>query len=121
MVVLKEKQGKRTLPIVIGILEASAIKLKISRIHTPRPMTHDLLKNIIDELGANLERVVIDRLQQNTFYAKLILHNDNGKTFVVDARPSDSIALALRASCPIFVSEELLNQVGASENLQSDS
>ncbi len=112
MVVLKEKGGKRTLPIIIGIPEASAIKLKISGIRTPRPMTHDLLKNIIEQLGATLKEVIIDRLQENTFYAKLVLNGTKDKTVVVDARPSDSIALALRAGCPIFATENLLNQVG---------
>ena len=112
MVVLKEKGGKRTLPIIIGIPEASAIKLKISGIRTPRPMTHDLLKNIIEQLGATLKEVIIDRLQENTFYAKLVLNGTKDKAVVVDARPSDSIALALRAGCPIFTTENLLNQVG---------
>ena len=116
MVVLKEKKGKRTLPIIIGIPEASAIKLKISGIHTPRPMTHDLLKNTIEQLGATLQKVIIDRLQENTFYAKLVLNANDSKEIVVDARPSDSIALALRIGCPIFTSEDLLNQVGALES-----
>ena len=112
MVVLREKAGKRTLPIIIGIPEASAIKLKISGIRTPRPMTHDLLKNTIEQLGATLKEVIIDRLQENTFYAKLVLNGTRDKAVVVDARPSDSIALALRAGCPIFATENLLNQVG---------
>ena len=112
MVVLREKAGKRTLPIIIGIPEASAIKLKISGIHTPRPMTHDLLKNTIEQLGATLKEVIIDRLQENTFYAKLVLNGARDKAVVVDARPSDSIALALRAGCPIFTTESLLSQVG---------
>jgi bifunctional DNase/RNase len=111
MVVLKEKAGKRTLPIIIGIPEASAIKLRISGMQPPRPMTHDLLKNIIEQLGASLKEVIIDRLQENTFYAKLVLDNHNSKEILVDARPSDSIALALRANCPIFASEELLGQL----------
>lgn len=115
MVVLKEKKGKRTLPIIIGIPEASAIKLKISGIHTPRPMTHDLLKNIIEQLGATLTRVVIDKLQDNTFYAKLVFNGRKDKQIVIDARPSDSIALALRVNCQIFTTEELLKQVGALE------
>ena len=115
MVVLKEKEGKRTLPIIIGIPEASAIKLKISGIQPPRPMTHDLLKSTIEQLGASLKKVIIDKLQGNTFYAKLVLNNTDNKEIVVDARPSDSIALALRAKCPIFSSEDLLNQVGARE------
>ena len=116
MVVLKEKQGKRTLPIIIGIPEASAIKLKISGIQPPRPMTHDLLKDIIEQLGVTLKKVIIDRLQKNTFYAKLVLSDSNAKKIVVDARPSDSIALALRVKCPIFASSDLLNQVGALES-----
>lgn len=115
MVVLKEKKGKRTLPIIIGIPEASAIKLKISGIQPPRPMTHDLLKSIIEQLGASLKRIVIDKLQNNTFYAKLALNDGMGKEIVIDARPSDSIALALRMNCPIFASEDLLNQVGTLE------
>ena len=116
MVVLKEKKGKRTLPIIIGIPEASAIKLKISGIQPPRPMTHDLLKDTIERLGANLQKVIIDKLQENTFYAKLVLNDGNTKEIVVDARPSDSIALALRMGCPIFTSEDLLNQVSAMES-----
>ena len=115
MVVLKEKKGKRTLPIIIGIPEASAIKLKISGIRPPRPMTHDLIRNTIEQLGADLKKVIIDKLQKNTFYAKLVLSNGNGQEVIVDARPSDSIALALRAQCPIFASEDLLNQVGVLE------
>lgn len=115
MVVLKEKKGKRTLPIIIGIPEASAIKLKISGIQPPRPMTHDLLKSIIEHLGASLKRIVIEKLKNNTFYAKLALNDGGGKEIVVDARPSDSIALALRMNCPIFASEDLLNQVGTLE------
>ncbi len=116
MVVLKEKEGNRTLPIIIGIPEASAIKLKISGIHTPRPMTHDLLKNTIEQLGASLKEVIIDKLQKKTFYAKLVLKNGKGKEVFVDARPSDSIALALRAGCSIFATEELLDQVGVLES-----
>jgi len=116
MVVLKEKQGRRTLPIIIGIPEASAIKLKISGVQPPRPMTHDLLKDTIEQLRASLKKVIIDRLQKNTFYAKLVLSDSNAKEIIVDARPSDSIALALRMKCPIFASSGLLNQVGALES-----
>jgi hypothetical protein len=118
MVVLKERKGNRTIPIIIGIPEASAIKLKISGIQPPRPMTHDLLKNIIEHLGATLKRVVICRLQKNTFYANLVLDNSNGKEIMIDARPSDSIALALRANCPIFATEELIDQVGTQEGFK---
>ena len=111
VVVLKEKEGQRTIPIVIGIPEASAIKIKIADIKPPRPLTHDLLKNTIERLGARLEKVVIDKIAGNTFYAKLILKTDH-KLTTVDARPSDSIALALRAKAPIFVSREVLDQAG---------
>ncbi|MBN3038487.1 MAG: bifunctional nuclease family protein [Candidatus Omnitrophica bacterium] len=115
MVVLKEKQGNITLPIIIGIPEASAIKLKISGIQPPRPMTHDLLKDAIGQLGATVQKVVIDRIHNNTFYAKLVLVDAHNKEVIVDARPSDSIALALRVGCPIFASKGLLNQVGVVE------
>ncbi|MCM8792298.1 MAG: bifunctional nuclease family protein [Candidatus Omnitrophica bacterium] len=109
LIVLKEKEGKRILPIVIGLNEASAIKLKISGFHPPRPLTHDLLYNTIRQLDAVLEKVVIDKLQENTFHAKLVLKQD-GKTKIIDARPSDSIALAVRSNAPIFVEEEVLRQ-----------
>ena len=115
MVVLKEKGGRVTLPIIIGIPEASAIKLQISGIQTPRPMTHDLLKNTIEELGAKVKKVLINKIENNTFYAKLILENGSNEEIVVDARPSDSIALALRAGCPIYTTKELLKQVGVIE------
>ena len=115
VVVLKEKNGRRTLPIIIGIPEASAIKLKVSGIQPPRPMTHDLLKNIIGRLGVSLKKVVIDGLKNNTFYAKLVLADSKAKEIIIDARPSDSIALALRVGCPIFATEELIDQVGALE------
>jgi len=107
LIVLKERNGKRILPIVIGLNEASAIKLKISGFQPPRPLTHDLLHNTIKELDAVVEKVVIDKLQENTFHAKLVLKQD-GKTKIVDARPSDSIALAVRCNAPIFVEEEVL-------------
>jgi len=109
LVILKEKNGKRILPIVIGLNEASAIKLKISGFEPPRPLTHDLLYNTICQLDAKLEKIIIDKLHQNTFYAKLVLKQD-GKTKVVDARPSDSIALAVRSNAPIFVEEEVLEK-----------
>jgi hypothetical protein len=107
LIVLKEKNGKRLLPIVIGLNEASAIKLKISGFKAPRPLTHDLLHTTIKNLEADLDKVVIDKLHENTFHAKLFIKQD-GKIKVIDARPSDSIALAVRANAPIFVEEEIL-------------
>ena len=117
VIVLKEKGGNRLLPIIIGISEVTAIKMKISGIEPPRPLTHDLLRNTIAQLGAKLQRVVINKLEFNTFFAKLILESGDGNHREVDARPSDSIAVALRADAPIFVAEEVLNQVASSYGL----
>lgn len=110
VVILKENDGDRALPIWIGPGEASAIHMQMSNISVGRPLTHDLLVSAIRELGATLSRVVITRVQQNTYYAELHLTRD-GRTVVVDARPSDSIAVALRTGSPIFADEELLDRV----------
>ena len=117
VIVLKEKDGNRLLPIIIGISEVTAIKMKISGIQPPRPLTHDLLKNTIAQLDAKLDRVVINKLEFNTFFAKLILESKDGGKREVDARPSDSIAVALRADAPIFVSDDVLNQVASNYGL----
>ena len=117
VIVLKERGGNRVLPIIIGISEVTAIKMKISGIQPPRPLTHDLLRNAVTQLGATLLRVVINKLEFNTFFAKLVLKTKEGAIEEVDARPSDSIALALRADAPIFVAEEVLNQVASSYGL----
>ncbi|HDL09985.1 MAG TPA: bifunctional nuclease family protein [Candidatus Omnitrophica bacterium] len=110
VIVLKEKKGERYLPIVIGIIEATAIKMKVSGFKPPRPLTHDLLNNLIIQMGAKLEKVVVTKLENNIFYAKLVVRKSDGELIEVDARPSDSIALALRAGAPIFVEEEVLEQ-----------
>ena len=117
VVVLKERGGNRFLPIIIGISEVTAIKMKITGIQPPRPLTHDLLKDTITQLGATLQRIVITKLEFNTFFAKLILQTRDGELREVDARPSDSIAVALRSDAPIFVAEEVLNQVASSYGL----
>ena len=117
VIVLKEKDGNRLLPIIIGISEVTAIKMKISGIQPPRPLTHDLLKNTIAQLGAKLQRIVISRLEFNTFFAKLVLESTDGGLREVDARPSDCIAVALRADAPIFVHEDVLGQVASSYGL----
>ena len=117
VVVLKERGGNRFLPIIIGISEVTAIKMKISGIQPPRPLTHDLLRDTIAQLGATLQRIVITKLEFNTFFAKLVLATKEGQVREVDARPSDSIAIALRADAPIFVAEEVLNQVASSYGL----
>lgn len=108
IIVLKEKAGTRNLPIVIGLLEATAIKMKIGGIEPPRPLTHDLLKSTFEHLNARLEKVVIDKLENNTFYAKLVVRAADTQIKQIDARPSDSIALAVRMDAPIFVEEEVL-------------
>jgi bifunctional DNase/RNase len=110
LIVLKEKGGDRLLPIVIGLAEASAIKLRISGFSPPRPLTHDLLYATIENLDAVIEKIVIDRLEENTFHAKLYIKTESGKSKVIDARPSDSIALAVRAHTPIFVDDQVLKQ-----------
>ncbi|MCM8780548.1 MAG: bifunctional nuclease family protein [Candidatus Omnitrophica bacterium] len=110
LIVLKEKGGARILPIVIGLNEASAIKLKISGFVPPRPLTHDLLHSTIENLEAKIDKIVIDRLEENTFHAKIVLKTESGKTKIIDARPSDSIALAVRSHAPIFVEDEVITK-----------
>jgi len=110
LIVLKEKSGQRILPIVIGLSEASAIKIKISGLKTPRPLTHDLLHSTIEQLEATIDRIIIDKLEENTFHAKIVLRTGSGHTKVIDSRPSDSIALAVRAHAPIFVEDEILKR-----------
>jgi bifunctional DNase/RNase len=111
IVYLKEKEGDRELPIVIGINEAQSINMALSNFKTPRPLTHDLIVDIFKALGLRLERVVINDLRENTYYARLILFDEEHKTlYSIDARPSDSIAIALRAKAPIFVSEYVLKK-----------
>jgi uncharacterized protein len=111
LIVLKEKGGDRMLPIVIGLHEASSIKLKLSGINPPRPLTHDLLYATIMSLNAVCERVIIDKLEENTFHAKLMMRTSSGDVRSVDARPSDSIALAVRAHVPIFVEDAIVQQM----------
>ncbi len=115
IIIFREKEGTRFLPVVIGISEVNAIKMKLSGIKPPRPMTHDLLLSVIEGLGTSLEKVVIDRLQQNTFYAKLHLKRQSQEDIIIDARPSDSVALAIRAGAPVFVSEEVIGEAGVNE------
>ena len=106
-ILLKEYEGNRRLPIIIGAFEAQAIALEIEGIKPPRPLTHDLLKQLTDNLGASVIEVIVDELRENTFYAKIIIEV-SGLTQEIDARPSDAIALAVRAQAPIFISESVL-------------
>src|SRR5207244_4820510 len=108
IVILRDKEGQRVLPIWVGIVEANAIARQIENISTPRPMTHDLLRNIIHDLNASVQKVVVCDLQENTFYALIYLRL-NGDTLAIDARPSDAIALALRTRAPIFVEDSVID------------
>ena len=105
---LRDREGQRVLPIWVGASEANAIALQIENITTPRPMTHDLLRNVIHDLKAEIRKVVVSDLKDNTFYA-LIHLEVNGEPLAVDARPSDAIALALRARAPIFVEDRVID------------
>ncbi|MDE1921048.1 MAG: bifunctional nuclease family protein [Candidatus Omnitrophica bacterium] len=116
VIVLKEKGGERQVPIVIGFMEASSIKIKVSGVDVPRPMTHDLLVSVMKVLGGHLERVVIDKLVNNTFHAKLEIKSREGGAKTIDSRPSDSIALAVRLKAPIFVAEEVLQKSSLSQS-----
>jgi bifunctional DNase/RNase len=107
IVVLRDKTGVRVLPIWVGIFEANAIALQIDNVTTARPMTHDLLRNVIHDLNASVEKIVVCDLQENTFYALIYLALA-GATVAVDARPSDALALALRTRAPIFVEESVI-------------
>ncbi len=107
VVILKDIDGKRFLPILIGPFEATAIALALEGAPVPRPLTHDLMRTIFETLGARLEQVVVHDIRESTFFAKLIVRK-NGELAEIDARPSDGIALALRMSAPIYVSDKIV-------------
>lgn len=107
VVILREKEGERMLPIWIGPGEASAIAMELAGVHFARPLTHDLFTAVVRGLGSALVRVLITKVVENTYYASLVFHRD-GEFISIDSRPSDSIALALRAEAPIFADESLL-------------
>ncbi len=108
IVILHDVDDKRILPIWVGVFEANAIALQIENVHTPRPMTHDLLRNVIHDLQASVERVVVSDVKDNTFFAHIYLDTPAGKV-AIDARPSDAIALALRTRSPIWVEESVID------------
>jgi uncharacterized protein len=107
IVILKDVNGASVLPIWVGIYEANAIALEIEKVSTPRPMTHDLIKNLLNGLETNVHRVVVSDLRDDTFYAVIWLERD-GQTISIDSRPSDALALALRVDCPIYVEDQVL-------------
>ena len=124
IVILKDVQSDTMLPIWVGAYEANAIALEIEKIAPPRPMTHDLLRNLIVELGIEVERVVVTSLRDNTFFAVIEMRTSDGNRMVLDSRPSDAIALALRADCPIFVDVEVIkasrNTTPADEEISAE-
>ena len=120
IVVLEDMNSERMLPIWIGVFEANAIALRIENIATPRPMTHDLLKNLLDELGIKVEKIVVNDVRDNTFYAQIYCRHEN-QTITIDSRPSDAIALVLRTEAPIFVEEsvvEMAHNMKIDDNLE---
>lgn len=117
IIMLKDVNSEAVIPIWVGIFEANAIASEIEKIATPRPMTHDLARNLMRHLNAELERIVITEIKNDTFYAALWLKHGE-EPMVVDARPSDAIALALRADCPIYVSEQVMQSAKLNPSAQ---
>jgi len=115
IIILRDNEGQRMLPIWVGVFEANAIALQLESVQTPRPMTHDLMKNLLEEMGASIERVVVCDLRDNTFYATIYLRTRD-RLISVDARPSDAIALALRTQSPIMVEESVIEGAKTAEN-----
>lgn len=107
IVILKDVKGDAILPIWVGVYEANAIALEIEKVQTPRPMTHDLIKNVLMGLSTRVQKIVVNDLRDDTFYALIWLERD-GQTITIDSRPSDALALALRTDAPIFVEDEVL-------------
>jgi bifunctional DNase/RNase len=120
IVILKDVDSDTMLPIWVGAYEANAIALEIEKIAPQRPMTHDLLRNLITELGAVVDRVVVTELKDNTFYAVIEMHSQDGNLISMDSRPSDAIALALRADCPIFVETDVIKASQSSSQEAED-
>jgi hypothetical protein len=123
IVILRESDSETVLPIWVGVYEANAIALEIEKVSTPRPMTHDLLKNLLIGLETNVRKVVVTELKEDTFYAVIWLER-GGEIISIDSRPSDALALALRMDCPIYVEDEVLKNsklaTSASDRVSSD-
>src|SRR3954469_24775051 len=123
IVILKDANSDAVLPIWVGVFEANAIALEIEKVSTPRPMTHDLIKNVLSGLDAHVHKVVVTELKEDTFFAVIWMERE-GRIISVDSRPSDALALALRVDCPIFVEDEVLKNsklaTSASDRLTSE-
>ena len=120
IVILKDAGSDTVLPIWVGVFEANAIALEIEKVSTPRPMTHDLIKNVLTGLDAAVHKVVVTELKDDTFYAVIWLEKE-GRVISIDSRPSDALALALRVDCPIFVDDEVLKNSKLAANLSARS
>lgn len=124
IIILKDLPGKRALPIWVGIFEANAIALEMEKVCTPRPMTHDLIKNIIEGVNAKIIHIMVNDLKDNTFYAKISL-KINDTEITIDSRPSDAIAVALRTKAPIYVAERVIDEAKSidmsGENVDDDA
>ena len=116
IVILRDTSGNSILPIWVGVYEANAIALEIEKVTTPRPMTHDLIKNLLTGVEATVHKVVVSELKDETFYAVIWLEQ-NGELISVDSRPSDALALALRLDCPIYVKEQVLQSSRSAANI----
>lgn len=120
-VILKEMDGERQLPVIVGAFEAQAIALAIEGIEMPRPMTHDLLSNLLESMEVDVKEIVINKLVEGTFYAKIFVDSYNFGEKEIDSRPSDAIALALRVDAPVFVDESVMNEAGVLLAEQSEA
>lgn len=120
IVILKDLAGTQILPIWVGIYEANAIALEIEKVATPRPMTHDLIKNLLMGLETGVQKVVVSELKDDTFYAVIWLER-NGELISIDSRPSDALALALRVDCPIYVEEQVLRSSKSAASMAEKS
>jgi bifunctional DNase/RNase len=109
VILLKQKDGQKVMPIWIGLFEANSIAMSLGGVDVPRPMTHDLLKSVLEQSGLSVERVAVTELKDNTFYATIFLRR-NDSQIQVDSRPSDAIALAVRSQCPIFIMDSIFTQ-----------
>ncbi|MBI4011566.1 MAG: bifunctional nuclease family protein [Candidatus Rokubacteria bacterium] len=120
IIILRDEEEKRSLPIWVGLFEANAIALELEKISTPRPMTHDLIKNILESVDAKVEKIIVNDLRDNTFFA--LIHLRLGEEEItVDSRPSDAIALALRVGAPIFVDEDVVRRAKSVEVAPKES
>ncbi len=120
LVILRDVEGTKALPIWVGIPEANAIALEIEKVETPRPMTHDLIKNFLDGVNATVTRIVVNDLKDATFYATIYLALD-GREIHIDSRPSDAIAVALRVKAPIYVAQDVIERAGSVETAEQSA